>query len=317
MAGKKAKIEKEYRYRVDSAGVRRRYPGAQWECPECGFWNKAKYCVCEGPNGCKHEISRAEDYHDTPREKTPGEDESLIEEKNESSPMHLAMAARYQPGKMGHESKIEAKFADKYGMNLPHWVITNRVRDRTLKVRNAHDLTKIAEVYEVAGEKLSRAEVMGKIVEGIASGVPLVSLLKSDPGWPDPLDVRVWRRRYPKFDEDLKEAEKVFGDILYEQGLHVAMNSRPTEPVFNKEGDIVGERTNAQILKLQVETLQNAAAKFNEKYLDKQIQQVEDITDRMSREQMLERLKQLINENPELKEVMPDIVEGEVVKDEA
>jgi len=37
----------------------------------------------------------------------------------------------------------------------------------------------------------------------------------------------------------------------------------------------------------------------------------------MTREEMLDRLKQLMNENPELKEVMPDIVEGEVVKDEA
>jgi hypothetical protein len=66
-----------------------------------------------------------------------------------------------------------------------------------------------------------------------------------------------------------------------------------------------------------VETLQSAASKYNEKYLDKQVQQVEDITDRMSREEMLDRLKQLMNENPELKEVMPDIVDGEVVKDEA
>ena len=90
------------------------------------------------------------------------------------------------------------------------------------------------------------------------------------------------------------------------------MNSRPTEPVFNKEGEIVGERTNAQILKLQVETLQAAASKFNEKYLDKQIQQVEDITDRMSREQMLEQLRQLEAEYPELK-----TIDGEVVKDEA
>ena len=309
MAGKKPKTEKEYKYKIDAEGINRRYPGGQWECPNCKEWNPAKHTQC---NSCKKGIARADDFGETPRDKTPDEDESLIEEKNDSSPMHLAMAARYQPGKMGHEITIESKFADKYGMNLPSWVVTNRVRDRTHKVRNAHDLTKIVEVYEVAGERLSRAEVMGKIVEGIASGVPLVSLLKSDPGWPDPLDVRVWRRRYPKFDEDLKEAEKVFGDILYEQGLHVAMNSRPTEPVFNKEGDVVGERTNAQILKLQVETLQNAAAKFNEKYLDKQIQQVEDITDRMTREQMLEQLRQLESEYPELK-----TIDGEVIKDEA
>ena len=309
MAGKKPKTEKEYKYKIDAEGINRRYPGGQWECPYCKEWNPAKHTQC---NSCKKGIARADDFGETPRDKTPDEDESLIEEKNDSSPMHLAMAARYQPGKMGHEITIESKFADKYGMNLPSWVVTNRVRDRTHKVRNAHDLTKIVEVYEVAGERLSRAEVMGKIVEGIASGVPLVALLKSDPGWPDPLDVRVWRRRYPKFDEDLKEAEKVFGDILYEQGLHVAMNSRPTEPVFNKEGDVVGERTNAQILKLQVETLQNAASKFNEKYLDKQIQQVEDITDRMTREQMLEQLRQLESEYPELK-----TIDGEVIKDEA
>lgn len=314
MAGKKQKTETVYKYRIDSEGVNRRYPSAQWECPHCKEWNPAKHTQC---NSCKKGIARADDYSNTVRDKIPIEDESIVEEKNESSPMHLAMAARYQPMKMGHETTVEAKFSDKYAMNLPRWVVTNRVRDRTLKVRSAHDLTKIAEVYEVAGETLSRAEVMGKIVEGVASGVPLVSLLKSDPGWPDPLDVRVWRRRYPKFDEDLKEAEKVFGDILYEQGLHVAMNSRPTEPVLNRDGEVIGERTNAQILKLQVETLQAAASKFNEKYLDKQIQQVEDITDRMTREEMLDRLKQLMNENPELKEVMPDIVEGEVVKDEA
>lgn len=314
MAGKKPKTEKEYRYKIDSEGINRRYPGAQWECPHCKEWNPPKHTQC---NSCKKGIARAADFCDTPRAKAPAEDESIIEDKNENSPMHLAMAARYQPEKMGHEISVEAKFEDKYTMNLPIWVAKNRVKDKLLKVRSGHDLTKIREVYEVAGETLSRAEVMGKIVEGIASGIPLVSLLKSDPGWPDPLDVRVWRRRYPKFDEDLKEAEKVFGDILYEQGLHVAMNSRPTEPVFNKEGEIVGERTNAQILKLQVETLQSAASKFNEKYLDKQVQQVEDITDRMSREEMLDRLKQLMNENPELKEVMPDIVDGEVVKDEA
>ena len=215
MAGKKSKTEKEYRYKIDSEGINRRYPGAQWECPHCKEWNPAKHTQC---NSCKKGIARAADFSDTPREKTAKEDESIIEYKNENSPMHLAMAARYQPEKMGHEISVEAKFEDKYTMNLPIWVAKNRVKDKLLKVRSGHDLTKIREVYEVAGETLSRAEVMGKIVEGIASGIPLVALLKSDPGWPDPLDVRVWRRRYPKFDEDLKEAEKVFGDILYEQG---------------------------------------------------------------------------------------------------
>ena len=109
MAGKKSKTEKEYRYKIDSEGINRRYPGAKWECPHCKEWNPPKHTQC---NSCKKGIARAADFCDTPRAKAPAEDESLIEEKNESSPMHLAMAARYQPGKMGHESKIEAKFAD-------------------------------------------------------------------------------------------------------------------------------------------------------------------------------------------------------------
>lgn len=159
MAGKKPKTEKEYKYKIDAEGVNRRYPSGEWECSHCKTWNPAKHTQC---NSCKKGIARADDYSNTVRDKIPIEDESIVEEKNESSPMHLAMAARYQPMKMGHETTVEAKFTDKYAMNLPHWVVTNRVRDRTLKVRSAHDLTKIAEVYEVAGEILSRAEVMGK-----------------------------------------------------------------------------------------------------------------------------------------------------------
>ena len=302
----------EYRYKVVE-GTLYRLPTREWYCNNCDSWVKSHHYSCrqcghrrkaQGKRGSRKKI----DYNFKQR---------CMDLRRKRKYLKIMADKRYKAECLPQENLRKGQIWRK-GHEIdanPWWIKQqiNKVDDNKLKA----ELRKKHATYYVGGQFFTMGEVMANIVNAVANGAPLIEYLKSETGLPPLMEVRQWRRRFPKFDEDIREAEKAFGDILYAEGLNIAMSANHVEPVISKDGDVIGERTNAQVLKLKVETAQKAAAKFNEKYLDKQIQQVEDITDRMNREQMLDRLRQLVAENPELKEMMPDVIPGEVIKDEA
>ena len=302
----------EYRYKVVE-GVLFRLPSREWYCNDCDLWVKSWRYTC---NKCG--VRRKAQTKLGSRKKVDITfKQRSLDLRRKRKYLKIFAEKRYKAECLAQENLKKGQLWRKgHEIDANPWWIKQQIRkvdDNKFKA----ELRKKNATYYVNNQFYTMGELMGVIVNAVANGAPLIEFLKSDPGLPPLMEVRQWRRRFPKFDEDIKEAEKAFGDILYSEGLNIAMNANHVEPVVNKEGDVVGERTNAQVLKLKVETAQKAAAKFNEKYLDKQIQQVEDITDRMNREQMLERLRQLVAENPELKAQMPDIIPGEVIKDEA
>jgi len=153
------------------------------------------------------------------------------------------------------------------------------------------------------GVKLNRYEVMEAIVILVGEGISLPDLCAQD-NYPTLAETRSWFKRHPDFQHALKEAQVDRGHILGEQALLEVMNTTDV--------------AETPLAKLKHEALSKAAARLNNDFKEKQQIQIEDVTDRMTEDQIIARIKALSTQFPELKTLSvktacedAEIVEGE------
>lgn len=151
-------------------------------------------------------------------------------------------------------------------------------------------------LWHIDRKGYDRYDMMNLLVHLVSEGYSLVEVCE-DGDFPGVHEVRSWYGNHPSFQRDLEEAEKTRGEILGEAALQVAMTT-----------------TNHTVAsdKLRYEALSKAAARLNERYQDKQIVKTEDQTNRMTDEQIRERLQSIMDANPELAEIINPILSNKV-----
>ena len=137
--------------------------------------------------------------------------------------------------------------------------------------------------YKVLDAMVSRFDCMAYLVAMVSEGVSLVELTKQE-GMPTLLEVRHWKRWHPNFAKELIEAEMARGERYFEEANDIARDATNDD--------------NAAIKKLKHEACKSAAAKLNPDYQEKKLVQTEDITDKMSKEQLEDRVRALMQQYP-------------------
>jgi len=163
-----------------------------------------------------------------------------------------------------------------------------------LKNKVSHKKAKADEVlWKIDGEGYDRYQMMNLLVHLVSEGYSLAEICE-DCDFPTLKEVREWCPNHPGFERDLIEAEKVRGEILDTLALKVAMDS-----------------TNQTVAadKLRYEALSKTAARLNSKFQDKQVVQTEDKTAHMTEEQITERLRAMMEANPELSDIIGNTLE--------
>ncbi len=148
-------------------------------------------------------------------------------------------------------------------------------------------------LWHIDGKGFDRYDMMNLLVHLVSEGYSLVELCQ-DGDFPSLMEVRSWMPNHPSFERDLLDAEKVRGEILGEEALRIAVDPEDRNPQSNK---------------LRYEALSKAAARLNSRYQDKQIIQTEDKTNQLSEEQIMERLRAMMDASPELAEIIRPTLE--------
>lgn len=174
-------------------------------------------------------------------------------------------------------------------------------RHRRSKLKESADAKE--KNYKLDGKPADRYEVMEYLVALVSEGMTLVDLCKED-GMPTLLEVRHWRKWHEAFDKELKEADACRGERLGEEAITQAMDATDDQ--------------NAAMVKLKTETLSKAAARLNADFVEKKLVQTEDLTERQTEAQLIQRYQALVKQFPALKELSDStgITEAEIVQDE-
>jgi len=152
--------------------------------------------------------------------------------------------------------------------------------------------------FLVAGDYVDRYDCMEYLVAMVSEGSRLSDLCKEDE-MPTLREVAHWRKWHAEFEREMKLAESCRGLRSGERAEKLA------EDATNDD--------NAAIVKLKYEALSKTAARLNADFQEKKIIQTEDITNKMSYEQIAEEIKALTKQFPALK-TFTDFTEAEVVE---
>jgi hypothetical protein len=174
-------------------------------------------------------------------------------------------------------------------------------RHRNMKLRENADAKE--KRYVLDGLKVDRFEVMQFIVAMVSEGMSCVELCKAE-GMPTLLELKHWKRWHKDFDTELRLAEEVRGERYGEQATQVAMDA--------------GGDENAALVKLKHEALKTAAARLNSDFQEKKVIETKDTTENQTYDQLLERWRILVKQNPDIKTLADSIgiTEAEVVSDD-
>lgn len=160
------------------------------------------------------------------------------------------------------------------------------------------------ELWTINDKKYDRYNMMALLVAMVSEGYSLVEICDDD-AYPSLSEVRSWEKNHPQFVEDMRFAETLRGERLAERGLKALTDLECNEEASANDIKKAG---------LVHESLTKHAAFFNKKYTPKAVQQVEDITDKLSEEQARQRLMAIIRENPAIADVvkksMPQLAEA-------
>lgn len=152
----------------------------------------------------------------------------------------------------------------------------------------------------------SRYQIMAYIVDMISeTGCSLLDLIEYHcmdrnewgAAFPNLQEVKRWTKVHPAFMEALKDAEECRGEHLGELSLTVALEAPEDE--------------DPRKTKLKHEALFRHAGLLNKKFQTKQLTQVEDVTEKLTREQLLQQLEALMGKHPEIK----GAIEAEVIQE--
>ena len=141
----------------------------------------------------------------------------------------------------------------------------------------------------VAGHSFNRYKMMNFIVARTANG-ELLSEVCSEEGMPSVMQVYSWFENHPEFERQFRLAEMARGHMLGDEVERIARGT---------------DRENVSADKLKTEVLSKAAARLNPKFQDKQLVEQRDEYQSMTREQILERIKRMVEANPDLSAALP------------
>jgi hypothetical protein len=207
---------------------------------------------------------------------------------------------------------------DKFPLNYPeeYRATTDRLRfglydkERAASIMARHKDTRANETkdakekkYQVLDKLVDRFDCMAYLVAMVSEGVSLVELTKQE-GMPTLLEVRHWKKWHPNFAKELMESEMARGDRFFDEANNIALDATNDD--------------NAAIKKLKHEACKSAAAKLNPEYQEKKLVQTEDITDKMSKEQLEDRVRALMQQYPGIRTLSDSlgIEEAEIVTEE-
>ena len=143
--------------------------------------------------------------------------------------------------------------------------------------------------WVVAGHSFNRYKMMNFIVARTANG-ELLSEVCSEDGMPSVMQVYSWFENHPEFERQFRLAEMARGYMLGDEVERIARGT---------------DRENVSADKLKTEVLSKAAARLNPKFQDKQLVEQRDEYQSMTREQILERIKRMVEANPDLSAALP------------
>lgn len=177
--------------------------------------------------------------------------------------------------KKSYEIRLKAQFGnEKDKKELAAY--RRRRKERMLEASNKD--------WMIQGKARNRYWVMENIVSRVAAGESLPSICRSEE-YPSIQQVYAWFKCHPDFEKVYREAEEVRGHLLGEQALEIALTT---------------DRENVAADKLKIETLSKFAARANNRFQDKAVQQNIDEYSTMTSEQIKQRIKALLAANPEL-----------------
>jgi hypothetical protein len=200
------------------------------------------------------------------------------------------------------------------------------------KFIQARDRAKAAaeeKVFRVAGEQMNRYQIMDYLVLMMEThGISLPDLLKGRDGDILPLarEVRKWKDLHPNFAIELDEASKWRGEILGSEALNAVMNAKSEKVITHEDGtqetiEIPPDKNALFHAKLKAENLTLYAGFNNDKYRIKTIHQNEDITDKLSEDELKEKFRMLVKDNPQILEMftqthpeLKNIIEAQVLE---
>ena len=110
-------------------------------------------------------------------------------------------------------------------------------------------------------------------------------------------EIRKWEKFHPEFAKAMKHAEEIRGEMLTEAALRTVLDSPETR--------------DPRRIKLEYDALKDMGSILNPKFRSKQVIQTEDITDGMTREQLLQQVSAMFEKHPEMKQLT--VLEGEVI----
>ena len=143
--------------------------------------------------------------------------------------------------------------------------------------------------WVVAGHHFNRYKMMNFIVARTANG-ELLSEVCSEEGMPSVMQVYSWFENHPEFERQFRLAEMARGHMLGDEVERIARGT---------------DRENVSADKLKTEVLSKAAARLNPRFQDKQLVEQRDEFKDASREQILDRIKRMVEANPHLLDAIP------------
>lgn len=166
--------------------------------------------------------------------------------------------------------------------------VTRAIMQTKLNKKLSNKRAKADEVlWHIDGKGYDRYEMMNLLVHLVSEGYSLAEICE-DADFPSLKEVREWCPNHPAFERDLVEAEKVRAEVLDAAALMFAMSD---------SRDVARD-------KLRYEALSKTAARLNPKFQDKQVVQTEDKTRDWTEDQIIERLRAMLDAHPELASII-------------
>lgn len=183
--------------------------------------------------------------------------------------------------KRSYELRLAAQFGD------------SKAKER-LRAYNKRQKEKRVEAgrseWKVDGHSFNRYKMMNYIVARTANGELLSEICDQDE-MPSVMEVYKWFENHPDFEREFRIAEMARGHRLGDEVERIARNT---------------DRENVSADKLKTEVLGKAAARLNARFQDKQVVQQQDEYSHMTRDQINERIKRMIEANPDLLAALPE-----------
>lgn len=186
---------------------------------------------------------------------------------------------RFKPSKKqlkeSYEVRLAAQFGNRDAKNRLA-AYNRRMRERKMEVSK--------EEWIVCGKRFSRYQVMDYITVQVAAGESLPEVCEHE-GMPTMQTVYKWMDNHPDFVREYNRSEEIRGHLMGEKAIQIALKT---------------DRENVTADKLKVETLSKAAARANNRFQDKVVQQNLDEYSSMTEDQIRDRIKRMIEANPAL-----------------